>query len=102
MKSITRKPVILLAVMCLMLVILAGCGNKPVNNNAAGNGNSSSGAGSEATAAPQESAAATEGVPSATASHPVVTIEMDNGAVIKAELYPEVAPQYGQQLHFID
>lgn len=92
MKSITRKPVILLAMMCLMLVILAGCGNKPVNNNAAGNGNSSTGAGSEATAAPQESAAATEGVPSATASHPVVTIEMDNGAVIKAELYPEVAP----------
>lgn len=34
----------------------------------------------------------TEGVPSATASHPVVTIEMDNGGVIKAELYPEVAP----------
>jgi peptidyl-prolyl cis-trans isomerase B (cyclophilin B) len=92
-KLTTRKPVILLAVMCLMLVILAGCGNKPVNNNAAaGNGNSTT-AGSEATTAPQDNAAAaTEGVPSATASHPVVTIEMDNGAIIKAELYPEVAP----------
>ncbi|WP_340026747.1 peptidylprolyl isomerase [Paenibacillus sp. FSL K6-1096] len=74
--------------MCLLLVVLAGCGNKPVAS-----GNSSSGAGSAATAAPQDTpAAATEGVPSADASHPVVTIEMDNGAVIKAELYPEVAP----------
>jgi peptidyl-prolyl cis-trans isomerase B (cyclophilin B) len=92
-KLTTRKPVILLAVMCLMLAILAGCGNKPVNNNAAaGNGNSTT-AGSEATTAPQDNAAAaTEGVPSATASHPFVTIEMDNGAIIKAELYPEVAP----------
>lgn len=89
MKRTLRQPVTLLAVMCLLLVILAGCANKPV---ASGN-SSSSAAGSEATAAPQSTpAAATEGVPSADASHPVVTIEMDNGAVIKAELYPEVAP----------
>lgn len=91
MKRTLRQPVTLLALICLLLVILAGCGNKPVNN--AGNGNSSGAAGSEATAAPQNNPAApTEGVPSADASHPVVTIEMDNGAVIKAELYPEVAP----------
>ncbi|WNS41297.1 peptidylprolyl isomerase [Paenibacillus sp. MMS20-IR301] len=95
----SRKSVILLAVMCLMLVVLAGCGNKPAANNAAGNGGSNASgntAGSEATAAPQNNAsgntAATEGVPSADASHPVVTIEMDNGGIIKAELYPEVAP----------
>ena len=25
-------------------------------------------------------------------SNPVVTIEMENGGVIKAELYPEIAP----------
>lgn len=88
MKLNKRNPVILLAMMCLMLVILAGCGNKPVNNNA-----NSNAAGSEATAAPQDNAGApTEGVPSADASHPVVTIEMDNGSIIKAELYPEVAP----------
>jgi peptidyl-prolyl cis-trans isomerase B (cyclophilin B) len=88
-KLTTRQPVILLAIMCLMLVILAGCGNKPTSNTA-GNGNGSPTTGSEL---PQNNpAAATEGVPSATASHPVVTIEMDNGSIIKAELYPEVAP----------
>ena len=26
-------------------------------------------------------------------SHPVVTIEMENGGIIKAELYPEIAPE---------
>lgn len=92
MKRTRKKPVILL-LMTLLLVIAAGCGNKPANNNnAAGNG-SSNAAGNAASPAPQKSAAAaTEGVPSATASHPVVTIEMDNGGIIKAELYPEVAP----------
>nr|WP_090717584.1 peptidylprolyl isomerase [Paenibacillus typhae] len=70
-KRIRRTPVILLLMMTLLMIFAAGCGNKPADNNAA---------------------AATEGVPSATASHPVVTIEMDNGGIIKAELYPEVAP----------
>ena len=32
-------------------------------------------------------------------SNPVVTIEMENGDIIKAELYPEGRTQYGQQLH---
>lgn len=88
----------LMLMMAMLLVIAAGCGNKPVNNNAAGNSaNNSSAAGntanSEASSAPKEDAAApTEGVPSDTASHPLVTIEMDNGGIIKAELYPEVAP----------
>ncbi|MRN51529.1 peptidylprolyl isomerase [Paenibacillus sp. LC-T2] len=61
---------------CILLVVVAGCGNKPDNSNAA-TGNA---------------VTATEGLPSATASHPIVTIEMDNGSIIKAELYPEVAP----------
>jgi len=83
--KLTRtKPVFLLLIICL-LIITAGCGNKPGStaNNSAGNA---------ASPAHQGSGAATEGVPSATASHPVVTIEMDNGGIIKAELYPEVAP----------
>lgn len=82
----TRRSAVLLAMLCLMMVIAAGCGNKPTNNNVSGsNGNSS-------TQAPEASATPTEGVPSATASHPIVTIEMEDGGIIKAELYPEVAP----------
>lgn len=68
MKRLKTTPIILLAV-TLLLVMATGCGNKTAAETAA-----------------------TEGVPSATASHPVVTIEMDNGGIIKAELYPEVAP----------
>jgi len=90
--------------LCLLVITAAGCGSKPGNNstenasnNTSTNNGTSSGAGgntatNEASPAPQESAAPTEGLPSATASHPIVTIEMDNGGIIKAELYPEVAP----------
>ncbi|MDQ0193937.1 peptidylprolyl isomerase [Paenibacillus wynnii] len=107
MKFTRKKSTLLLMMMCLLLVIVAGCGNKPSNNssnnetansNSGTNNGTSSGAagnaaGNEASPAPQETAAApAEGVPSETASHPVVTIEMDNGGIIKAELYPEVAP----------
>ncbi|WP_342566348.1 peptidylprolyl isomerase [Paenibacillus sp. FSL R7-0345] len=70
--------------MSLLMIFAAGCGNKPADNNAAGNNAAGNASGNQT--------AATEGVPSATASHPVVTIEMDNGSIIKAELYPEVAP----------
>lgn len=85
MKSTRTKSAILLIMLCLVMVIAAGCGNKPNNNNASSN-NGSSGS------APGEGAAPTEGVPSATASHPLVTIEMEDGDIIQAELYPEVAP----------
>lgn len=71
MKLRRTKHGIFLMMVCILLVVVAGCGNKPDNSN---------------------TATATEGLPSATASHPIVTIEMDNGSIIKAELYPEVAP----------
>lgn len=75
--------------MLCLLLMTAGCGNKPTNNNAPGNTADSE----AASPAPQQGAgSASEGVPSETASHPVVTIELDNGGIIKAELYPEVAP----------
>ncbi|AIQ50861.1 peptidylprolyl isomerase [Paenibacillus sp. FSL R7-0331] len=82
MKRTRKVPVILLMMMTLLMVVAAGCGNADTNNAGNAGGNQAS----PATQAP------TEGVPSATASHPVVTIEMDNGGIIKAELYPEVAP----------
>jgi peptidyl-prolyl cis-trans isomerase B (cyclophilin B) len=70
-KSTRTRSAILLVMLCLVMIIAAGCGNKKT---------------------PDESAAPNEGVPSATASHPLVTIEMEDGGIIKAELYPEVAP----------
>lgn len=70
MKVTRARSAVLLVMLCLVMVFAAGCGNKPTNNNTE----------------------PTEGVPSATASHPVVTIEMQDGGIIKAELYPEVAP----------
>ena len=36
------------------------------------------------------------------AQNPIVTIEMENGDVMKAELYPEIAPQYRKQFHLPD
>ena len=32
------------------------------------------------------------------AQNPVITIEMEDGGIIRAELYPDIAPQYGPQL----
>lgn len=92
MKSTRARSVILMVMLCLVMVIAAGCGNKPTNNNASGNNGSSSGAAGNNTSSNETNPGATEGLPSATASHPIVTIEMDNGGIIKAELYPEVAP----------
>ncbi len=72
-----------LMLVVLALLMLAGCGNKP------------DGGGKAASAAPSAAASgadAEQGLPSADASHPVVTIEMEDGGVIRAELYPEVAP----------
>ncbi|WP_051459271.1 peptidylprolyl isomerase [Paenibacillus zanthoxyli] len=50
-----------------MLALASGCGSKP------GSASQAAGSGSQA-------------------SHPLVTIEMEDGGIIKAELYPEVAP----------
>ncbi|MDH6372021.1 peptidyl-prolyl cis-trans isomerase B (cyclophilin B) [Paenibacillus sp. PastF-3] len=91
MKSTRARSAILMVMLCLVMVIAAGCGNKPTNNNASSNNGSSSGAAGN-NASSETNSGANEGLPSATASHPVVTIEMDNGGIIKAELYPEVAP----------
>lgn len=60
----------------LALVLVSGCGNKPEAEN-----------GQTGNSKPENSSTA-----AGPASHPVVTIEMDNGGIIKAELYPEIAP----------
>lgn len=76
MKRRNRSMFVLILSLMTILVI-TGCGDKNRTQ-------SSSGADS--------STESQLNVPDSNASHPVVTIEMDNGKVIKAELYPEVAP----------
>lgn len=87
----------LLGVILAVLLVLSACGN---NDKGAGEtaGGASNGAanesagGSEADTEAEATPDPDENVPDPNASHPLVTIEMENGGVIKAELYPEVAP----------
>lgn len=73
-----RKSTFFLLIFALITtVVLAGCGDK--NRTESSNG-------------AESSPVSQQNVPDPNASHPIVTIEMDNGKVIKAELYPEVAP----------
>ncbi|KKO54238.1 peptidylprolyl isomerase [Paenibacillus sp. DMB20] len=83
MKSKNRLMTVLLLLLT-MLVVTAGCGN----DNARKDEGSTNGA----VPAPAEQPKPKKNVPDPNASHPVVTIEMDSGKTIKAELYPEVAP----------
>lgn len=72
----SRRYTILISLLAVLMVILAGCGSKPAATPAP-----------TPEAAPTESTAGTGEI-----SHPIATIEMDSGKVIKLELYPEVAP----------
>ncbi|NMO95201.1 peptidylprolyl isomerase [Paenibacillus lemnae] len=75
--------------MILILVfVLGACGNDATRNSGGTNGAAPAPAPAEQTK-PEEPA---KNVPDPEASHPVVTMEMDNGKIIKAELYPEMAP----------
>ncbi|CAM3975247.1 peptidylprolyl isomerase [Cohnella lubricantis] len=88
MRSWQRKPAVLIVtIIAILSLLLAGCG-KRTDNNATG------GAGSTPSASPSPTASASiEPSPvDPNASHPVVTFEMDSGKIIKAELYPEIAP----------
>ncbi|AIQ62666.1 peptidylprolyl isomerase [Paenibacillus stellifer] len=66
-----------------LLVLMAGCGSKP---------EASGGASASPSPASSAKGSSSADQPSASASHPIVTFEMQNGGIIKAELYPEVAP----------
>lgn len=75
----------LAALLMLMLLLLAACG-KSTSQPAA-----SSGAQPAATQTETAEAGA-ETTTGAGDKNPIVTLEMDNGGIIKLELYPEVAP----------
>lgn len=72
----SRRYTILISLLAAFMVILAGCGSKPAAVPAP-----------TPEPAPAESTTGTGEIP-----HPIATIEMDSGKVIKLELYPEVAP----------
>lgn len=94
MKSLQRNPVLLIVtILAILSLLLSGCGKRTENNanNAAGSSPTASSSPSPtASASPSESTEPSPVDPNA--SHPVVTIEMDSGKIIKTELYPEVAP----------
>jgi peptidyl-prolyl cis-trans isomerase B (cyclophilin B) len=68
----------MLCLLATMLVLVAGCGTKPTDVEAAGRTSSSTPATTKDKSKP--------------VSHPIVTIVMNDGKKIKLELYPEVAP----------
>ncbi|WP_172251784.1 peptidylprolyl isomerase [Saccharibacillus deserti] len=73
----------LTALLMLTLLVLAACGSKTPQASAPA-GTETPGTDSGTQASP-EPAPGSEG-------KPIVTIEMDNGGIIKLELYPEIAP----------
>ncbi|MEK3782043.1 peptidylprolyl isomerase [Paenibacillus sp. FSL R5-0810] len=102
-----------LGIVFAVLLVLSACGNNDKGTGSAngsgtasesasgstgstGDSTTGSSSGSENGAAPEEKTPETTeteaNVPDPDASHPIVTIEMEDGGVIKAELYPEVAP----------
>nr|WP_054956255.1 peptidylprolyl isomerase [Paenibacillus dakarensis] len=94
-----NKLMLILLSMMTLILILSGCGVDEERNGSGTSNNSSNASGSTTTEKPaaeepanEEPAAGKQVLPDPEASHPVVTIEMDSGKIIKAELYPEVAP----------
>lgn len=76
----TIRPWSMLCLLAIMLVLVAGCGTKATDVEAASR-----------TSNPAP-AATKDKNKSKAVSHPIVTIVMNDGKKIKLELYPEVAP----------
>ncbi len=76
-----------------LLFVMTACGqnDKETESGAGGGTGSTNGATAPETEPPKETEVK-QNVPDPNASHPIVTIEMENGKTIKLELYPEVAP----------
>lgn len=72
----------LVALLSLMLLVLAACGAKAPQQAAPADTPTGSDTGTQTSGA---------AIPSSE-ENPIVTIEMDNGGIIKLELYPDIAP----------
>ena len=92
LKRRTRWMPALFVILALLLVMTAcGQNDKGAESGAGGGTGSTTGATAPEAEAPKETEVK-QNVPDPNASHPIVTIEMENGKTIKLELYPEVAP----------
>jgi peptidyl-prolyl cis-trans isomerase B (cyclophilin B) len=78
-----------LFILLSITALLSGCGNKP-EKDAANNTANNSANNTNDIQEPAPTPASEPTIPDG--QHPVVTIEMEDGAVIKAELYPHIAP----------
>ena len=81
------------ALFVILAAVMTACGqnDKGAESGAGGGTGSTTGATAPEAEAPKETEVK-QNVPDPNASHPIVTIEMENGKTIKLELYPEVAP----------
>ncbi|WP_256758584.1 peptidylprolyl isomerase [Cohnella sp. WQ 127256] len=71
-----------------LLLIVTGCGAKEEARNSS---DATANNGAASTPTPSEEASPMKDVDTS-GDNPIVTIEMDNGSIIKVELYPKVAP----------
>lgn len=89
----TRKGLTVMLLLAALLMLVAGCGDDNARKGASGGNNEAPATPPAAEEEPKpEQPADKPNVPDPKGSHPVVTIEMSDGNIIKAELYPEVAP----------
>ncbi len=89
----TKRIIALIAALCLALAVFAACGKKvgTTENETQPAGAVDNGDAADASGSADGQNKDTEQTGSG-GSNPVATIEMENGGVIKVELYPDVAP----------
>ncbi|MCI1776124.1 MAG: peptidylprolyl isomerase [Paenibacillus lautus] len=92
LKRRTRWMPALLVILGLLFVMTACGQNDKETESGAGGGTGSTNGATAPEAEPPKETEVKQNVPDPNASHPIVTIEMENGKTIKLELYPEVAP----------
>ena len=87
----SRKLILVISVLCLLALVFSACHKSGDNKEtqpagALGNGDSADGSGDT-----DGKNADTDRVDNG-GNNPIVTIEMENGGIIKVELYPDIAP----------
>ena len=87
----SKKLILMISILCLVALVFAACGKGGDNKEtqpagAVGGGDTAEQSGDTGTKNAGTGSVKSDG------SNPVVTIEMENGGIIKVELYPDIAP----------